>query len=218
MKEGCIWIFFMYMDEKLMVHSDYHTKLTLSMQDVLRIERIQKEIDKTRSFLGRYLLQYALSKLYVSQNVISEIEWDKYHKPFIKSIVPLQFNISHSEQCIACAVALHSVGLDVEKINHSFLLEIDELSDFFSCSEIKHIKKSPDSCMTFFKMWTLKESVLKAKGTGFRFPPNEIDILNNPVEILDEKYYTYQKILNEYSCSVATTLPIENIHFERVYL
>lgn len=38
MKEGCIWIFFMYMDEKLMVHSDYHTKLTLSMQDVLRIE------------------------------------------------------------------------------------------------------------------------------------------------------------------------------------
>lgn len=218
MTKGCVWVFFTYIDENLMMYSDYQAKINMSTQDILRIEKRQRRIDKKRSFIGRFLLQYALSKLDISPSVISEIEWDKYHKPFIKSIYPLQFNISHSEQCVACAVALCNIGVDVEKIDRSFLIEIDELVEFFSFSEIEHLKEFSNPYMTFFKIWTLKESVLKAKGTGFRFPANKINILNNPVSISNEKYYTFQKILNGYSCSIATDFPIKNIHFERVYL
>ena len=132
MKKGCVWVFFTYIDENLMMYSDYQAKNQYVYARYTKNREKDKErIDKKRSFIGRFLLQYALSKLDISPSVISEIEWDKYHKPFIKSIYPLQFNISHSEQCVACAVALCSIGVDVEKIDRSFLIEIDELVEFF---------------------------------------------------------------------------------------
>ena len=150
MKKGCVWVFFTYIDENLMMYSDYQTKINMSTQDILRIEKRQRRIDKKRSFIGRFLLQYALSKLDISPSVISEIEWDKYHKPFIKSIYPLQFNISHSEQCVACAVALCSIGVDVEKIDRSFLIEIDELVEFFFFFRNRTFKRILKSIHDFF--------------------------------------------------------------------
>ena len=73
MKKGCVWVFFTYIDENLMMYSDYQAKINMSTQDILRIEKRQRRIDKKRSFIGRFLLQYALSKQDISPSVISEI-------------------------------------------------------------------------------------------------------------------------------------------------
>lgn len=57
MKKGCVWVFFTYIDENLMMYSDYQAKINMSTQDILRIEKRQRRIDKKRSFIGRFLLQ-----------------------------------------------------------------------------------------------------------------------------------------------------------------
>lgn len=46
MKKGCVWVFFTYIDENLMMYSDYQAKINMSTQDILRIEKRQRRIDK----------------------------------------------------------------------------------------------------------------------------------------------------------------------------
>ena len=55
MKKGCVWVFFTYIDENLMMYSDYQAKINMSTQDILRIEKRQRRIDKNWlvSTLGR---------------------------------------------------------------------------------------------------------------------------------------------------------------------
>jgi len=108
-------------------------------------------------------------------------------KPSIESPTPtklLHFNISHSKNRIVVAVSLHSsIGVDVESV--SAKREFVKIAQrYFSAPEVEELL-----CLTpahqlsrFYDLWTLKESYIKACGSGliiplrqfaFRFPLEE---------------------------------------------
>ena len=89
--------------------------------------------------------------------------YNENSKPFIKGNDTLFFNISHSGDYVAIAVANSPVGVDIEKIREINKSVINRVC----CeSEQNFLKHSDDVSRDFIKLWTLKEAISKANGTG----------------------------------------------------
>lgn len=86
-------------------------------------------------------------------------------KPYFQQHPELQFNLSHSGAWVVAAFSDKPVGIDIEKIKH---VNLDIARRFFAADEITYLQGLPDSerMEGFFSLWTLKESYLKALGTG----------------------------------------------------
>lgn len=69
------------------------------------------------------------------------------------------FNISHSGKIVALAIDTVNVGLDIEQIRHIDRKFIEYVT---SEDELDYIKDDKN----FFEVWTNKEALLKAYGTG----------------------------------------------------
>jgi 4'-phosphopantetheinyl transferase len=84
----------------------------------------------------------------------------------------LRFNLSHSDNLIACLVARDvDVGVDVEDTSRPVeYLTIGER--FFSPTEAAELASLPAERQgaRFFQYWTLKESYIKARGLGLSLP------------------------------------------------
>ena len=90
----------------------------------------------------------------------------------VNPVLPLKFNISHTDDLIICAVMLSDeIGCDVEMVNRNCsFLSIAE--DYFSQQEFSDLLNTPEKEQRsrFFDYWTLKESYIKARGLGLSIP------------------------------------------------
>ncbi len=90
---------------------------------------------------------------------------NRFHKPFLCSDTSIHFNLSHSGNRILCALDTEPVGVDIERIQEikPGLVELT----LSSCERKKYNLMSPEIRLSyFFSIWTLKESYVKAMGTG----------------------------------------------------
>ena len=81
---------------------------------------------------------------------------------------PLTFNVSHSHGLALYAVSVRrAVGIDVEHVR-PFPSSHQIAERFFSAEEIAGLCSLPDDVQqeAFFRCWTRKEAILKAKGEG----------------------------------------------------
>ncbi|MDR2830970.1 MAG: 4'-phosphopantetheinyl transferase superfamily protein [Methanobrevibacter sp.] len=138
--------------------------------------------DKLLSGGGRIVLKYILSKLGIDNYTISI---DDSGKPYIYNIPNLHFNISHSDQFVLVGVSNENIGVDIEKIQD---LDYNGISKhFFHLLEHEKIVNSKNPIKTFFKIWTLKESYAKMKGTGITdLKSFLVDIEKNRIEDMKE--------------------------------
>ena len=97
-------------------------------------------------------------------------------KPYSIDDPALHFNISNSGHiCVYAFTHQNEVGIDVEHLRP--LPDLDELIEKnFSVAEIDYInKKSDERSSRFFRLWTIKESYLKAIGEGMRLTPDSLE-------------------------------------------
>lgn len=90
-------------------------------------------------------------------------------KPYLlNSPIPLSFNLSHAGERAVLAITLENqIGIDVEQLSRKRdWLGIAE--HYFHHSEIEALQALPEAQQYrhFFRLWTLKEAYLKARGTG----------------------------------------------------
>lgn len=100
------------------------------------------------------------------------IEKGKYGKPYLKEYPDIHYNISHSNGITACYVGKFEAGIDVEPIRE---YRPNVVKRAFSCSEQSLIEKSENKNLTFFRLWTLKESYVKAIGIGISYPLKSVE-------------------------------------------
>ncbi len=110
----------------------------------------------------------AISKFGFDRNETS-LAYGENRKPFFNLHSWLHFNVSHSGQWVVAAFSDKPVGIDIEKIRE---VNLQIAHRFFSAEEINHLMRMPEHLRTtgFFNFWTLKESYLKALGTGLTRP------------------------------------------------
>ncbi|MBD2462240.1 4'-phosphopantetheinyl transferase superfamily protein [Oscillatoria sp. FACHB-1407] len=122
-----------------------------------------------RSLLARYL-QCAPSTLQFIYETYGKPQLANFpsHSPFSKEC-PLYFNVSHSHGTALYAIAFDRiVGIDLEYIRP---IEVEPLTQrFFTPNEYEALCALPpqERQDAFFKLWTHKEALVKATGSGLQ--------------------------------------------------
>lgn len=91
-----------------------------------------------------------------------------YLVPSAAATTPPSFSLSHSRGLVACAIASDgAVGIDVEALQSNVRI-LEVARRFFSGDEADALERLDDDTrrLRFFELWTLKEALLKARGTG----------------------------------------------------
>jgi 4'-phosphopantetheinyl transferase len=118
-----------------------------------------------RKILGDALMRMAVWQNFGVNPDDLNIALGKSGKPFLQSHPTIHFNISHSGHWVVVAVSGSRVGIDVERVKK---VNLGIAERFFSEREKDKLFALPAAMQTdyFFDLWTLKESFLKAIGTG----------------------------------------------------
>ena len=98
------------------------------------------------------------------KEVCPEILRDIYGKPYLKDS-ELCFNISHSGEYLAIAISESPVGIDIQKeknIREGMYRKVVQPME----RPLIGAERQKD----FLRLWTLKESFVKAEGRGLRIP------------------------------------------------
>ena len=136
-----------------------------------KVDLLRQRNDKIRSLGAGVLLYRALESVGVDKN--AEIAIGKNGKPFLKGVKDVHFNLSHSGDIVMCAVSDGEVGCDIENVRNG---RVEVAERFFTVAEREFIELG-DKNERFFRLWTLKESFIKANGAGLSLPMNSFSVL-----------------------------------------
>lgn len=107
---------------------------------------------------------YIIKKLfYIDKKIL--FNKNKLGKPLIDNCNNIFFNISHTENYVACIVSdSYDVGIDIENIKHA---NKNIIKKYYSEYEVKYIYDDMHNIdYRFTKIWTMKECFVKMIGSG----------------------------------------------------
>lgn len=150
--------------------SDKDTYLNiLNCKETAEMARFRFQKDQDIFLISRALVRAILA--YYSGVDVQTIKfaYNEFDKPSLVGNPSLHFNLSHTEGCIALVLCRsRSVGVDVECLSNKTRAVLDITEDCFSASEQAQLAELSDAekLPRFTRLWTLKESYIKALGVG----------------------------------------------------
>lgn len=180
------------------------TKLYIASADALadekRFARLVKTIpqarrEKAASFRHEGARRLSLAASLLLERALSdeglhadEIALTEHGKPYLPQLPGFHFSLSHSENMALCAVSGRELGCDIE-LPRGFDPKIARR--FFHPAECEWLFSHPEEEQpdAFFRLWTCKESFIKAIGLGlsqkldsFAVIPGEQALLTQSVD------------------------------------
>ena len=132
-----------------------------------------------------YSALYVISKQVYGFSEKLTLKKNQYGKPFFSEIPNYHFNISHSKNWVVLATSFTEVGIDVEYKEPFEYCEV--VNSFFSEREKEFFRNVPitQNKDCFYKLWTLKESYIKAVGRGMSLALDSfsVEVWSNPISI-----------------------------------
>ncbi len=147
--------------------------------------RFRFKADRARCIGAGLLLAHAIRSIHPAYTLPPQISQGPSGKPFLPDLPDFQFNLAHAGKWAVCAIADHPVGIDIEHLPHMADV-IGVARQCFTQKEQHHLFALPeaDQPSAFCKLWTLKESYMKATGLGFQLPPQELEIqFDSPITL-----------------------------------
>lgn len=137
----------------------------LTWDEIERALRYRRADDELRFSCTRALLRLLLARYTLEPPQDLRIVVGANQKPALDNLAGWQFNVSHSGNWLLIAIGRAQVGIDLEWINPGFPFhDVFELS--FSQAEQRHIESATNARLTFYRLWTRKEALVKATGKG----------------------------------------------------
>jgi 4'-phosphopantetheinyl transferase len=142
-----------------------------------RLARFHRFEDAQRSLVGDLLSRYAICKRACIKNESLHFGINAYGKPILLNTHNIHFNIAHSENWVVCTIDDDAIGIDVEEVKP---IDLDIAAHFFSRNECLTLMNQPETSRMkyFYRIWTLKESYIKAKGMGLSIPLDSFSVVN----------------------------------------
>ena len=156
----------------------------LSDKRIEKVERLKKADKKAQSIGAELLLNYAVKQKYKTK---TPVKWstDGNGKLYLIDYPDLYVNLSHSGCYAVCAVNNTPVGVDIQRGREC---DMKMARRFFTSEETYYINSSLDKEHSFFKIWTRKESFVKAIGKGITIPLNSFSVLDDMLEYNGKSY------------------------------
>ncbi len=130
-----------------------------------RFNKISRYKDKTKKLLGIISYLMLVHCLNTEGKIVNGLIFshNKQGKPYLKDYPGIFFNFSHCKFGVVCAISKQEIGVDIQNISQ---YNPKVLSQVLNLREQEMVENSSCPEETFFMLWTLKESYLKAIGTG----------------------------------------------------
>ncbi len=139
-----------------------------------------RSAERRRQGIGaELLLIHALRSVSPDMPLPLSIAAEQDGKPYLMDS-DLYFSLSHSGSLAACALSDAPLGIDLERRGR---LRDALLRRSFSSEEQTLIREHKDPDLLFTRLWTGKESYVKATGQGILFPLCEIQPLSPPAGV-----------------------------------
>ncbi len=142
----------------------------LSAEERRRHARFAFARDRHRFLVSRALLRSVLSHYAAVEPHTWVFRAGAFGKPELAGPAagPRAFNLSHTQGLVVCAVArAGQLGVDAEWIDPP-RARLELARRYFAPEETALLEAADETCRAqlFFRLWTLKEAFLKARGTG----------------------------------------------------
>jgi len=178
-----------------------------------KIRRYQRWEDGHASLFGKLMLLQALHD-FNTNATLWDLKYSSFDKPYLPGM-RVAFNISHSGNYTICVMTdeMQTIGVDIEEVKS---VELDSFKNIWSDHEWRQINESagPDA---FYDLWTKKEAIIKAEGSGLNIPLDKIEILGSNGRYLDATYSLYAAgISKKYSAHIATPRPVTKIELTNI--
>ena len=126
------------------------------------------------------------------------------------------FSLSHSGQwCVLACGPQKNIGVDIEQMQENCM---DVAPAVYTQRELAWMAADPVN--RFFRLWTWKESVMKATGMGMSLAPQTFEVLpfskGHPVFLQDRAWYARGGDLDGYSYSVCSDEPIGQLRWTEI--
>ncbi|MHC9543179.1 MAG: 4'-phosphopantetheinyl transferase superfamily protein [Vulcanimicrobiota bacterium] len=140
----------------------------LSKEKRCRIARFVRKEDALRGLFGEWLIRSVAAGKCGMKPEEFGIGVSEFGKPYFSNFSKMHFNLSHAGTWVLAAFADEPVGVDVEEIRP---IDLNVASIVFSEQECSILAALPPEKQLnyFFRLWTLKESLVKALGKGFGY-------------------------------------------------
>ena len=141
------------------------------------------------------------------KGLMDEWEYNEHGKPsftpsLLHSFTPY-FSISHCKIGIAVAIDDQPIGIDIEAIRHADDDLIERVMNEEERSIIDNRESKIDRDRTFTSLWTQKEAVVKAQGTGIQSFEQLQTILDNghwTLDTFEKEKYIYSIAYGKLHC------------------
>lgn len=176
-----------------------------------KINALKNKTDRMLSLGSEILLSFGMADFGIYEYNILTTESGK---PYAQNL-NLQFNLSHSGKYVAAAFSDKAIGIDIEtprKINPGLTKR------YFSEAELKHFETCDKHELEFLKIWTRKESLLKATGIGIGTKLSDVSVLDSTAKLKNMEYTLATFIENDYILSVAYEGKREKIVPEQIMI
>lgn len=158
-----------------------------------------KEIphDKQHDY-AHNMLREVLKHFGIQYGDDSNLTYNEHGKPSLADFPDVHYNLSHADGITACFAGRYECGVDAEKVRQ---YRPNVVKRSFSESEQNLIESAPEDerDLIFFRIWTLKESYVKAIGIGVSYPLNTIEFSFDGNKIISniQDYRFKQYIIDE---------------------
>lgn len=147
----------------------------MDAEDRQRADQFLKPTSRNQHVVGRGMARRLLSGESIDPRSI-QFAIENHGKPYVvkPDAAKRPFNVAHTDGLVLCGIgndSHRSVGVDVERLDRRTDPELAER--YFSQPEIDYLRQcqaESERRETFLKIWTLKESFIKAIGTGLQTP------------------------------------------------
>lgn len=138
--------------------------------------------DKLRGVTGDMLMRAVLPQMLDCTADELKFGTNLYGKPILLGHDKVGFNISHSGDWVVLAAGSSGrIGIDIERIN---VMDLELARQFYTEEEYGAIMKHQSHegrLLQFFRIWTAKESYIKATGKGLSIPLDSFSTVEGDV-------------------------------------
>lgn len=155
------------------IYQEYYKKLSPARRN--KTDNYHFIKDKCLSVGAGALLDKGLS-CYGLKEADVQLSYNENGKPFLPDFPEIHFNLSHSGTIVFAIFTDTEAGCDIEKIKPA---DLRVARRFFCDGEYRYVagqKSETRQQEAFFRLWTLKESFVKATGAGLLIPLNSFEI------------------------------------------
>lgn len=157
-----------------------------------KAKHLKSELKRKQSVGAGYLLFLLKKRFSIEEEPVTRQEG----KPVFRENKEVHFNISHSGGYAALAFGRNPLGMDIECVKRA---NLKVAKRFFKKEEYDYLSMLEDAeqADAFCRIWTGKEAVVKAAGSGLSMPFDSFCVLEEVIECSGNTYELCQRKLVE---------------------